>query len=286
MTFIKRIAVSLFGLLLAAPALAQDGYLMGQPTPWGLGPQPGVTPLKEQLLSFHNMLLILITLITLFVLGLLVYVMLRFNAKRNPVPSKTSHNTTIEIIWTVVPVIILVIVAIPSFKLLYAQDVIPESDITVKVIGKQWYWTYEVEHPEKGVFQFDSYMLTDEEAAAQGKPRLLGVDNPVVIPVDATVRFQITASDVLHAFTVPAFGVKVDAVTGRLNETWARPGQTGVFYGQCSELCGTNHAYMPIEVHVVSQGEFEVWLDKMADEYAGLGAPAEETSVQLANWQQ
>ena len=249
----------LAGLLASGGAWAQDA-IVGQPVPGGLGLQPGVTPIKEQVHDFHNLLLVIITLICLFVLALLVYVMWRFRASANPTPSKTSHNTLIEVIWTAVPVMILVVIAIPSMKLLYAQDVIPEADMTIKTIGKQWYWTYE--YPDHGNFVFDAFMLQDEEAAEQGLPRLLATDRAVVIPVDTTVRILVTAGDVLHSFAVPAFGIKIDAVPGRLNETWVHVTEEGTYYGQCSELCGTGHAYMPIMFEVVSQPAFDAWVSE------------------------
>lgn len=249
----------LAGLLANGGAWAQDA-IVGQPVPGGLGLQPGVTPIKEQVHDFHNLLLVIITLICLFVLALLVYVMWRFRASANPTPSKTSHNTLIEVIWTAVPVMILVVIAIPSMKLLYAQDVIPEADMTIKTIGKQWYWTYE--YPDHGNFVFDAFMLQDEEAAEQGLPRLLATDRAVVIPVDTTVRILVTAGDVLHSFAVPAFGIKIDAVPGRLNETWVHVTEEGTYYGQCSELCGTGHAYMPIMFEVVSQSAFDAWVSE------------------------
>lgn len=245
------------GLLASGTAWAQE-TLMGQPVPGGIGLQAGVTPIKEQIHDFHNLLLVIITLICLFVLALLVYVMRRFRASANPTPSKTSHNTMVEVIWTAVPVMILVIIAIPSMKLLYAQDVIPEADMTIKAIGKQWYWTYE--YPDHGNFVFDAFMLRDDEAAEQDLPRLLATDRSVVIPVDTTVRILVTAGDVLHSFAVPSFGVKIDAVPGRLNETWVHVTEEGTYYGQCSELCGTGHSYMPIMVEVVSQEAFEAWI--------------------------
>ena len=249
----------LAGLLASGSAWAQDA-LVGQPVPGGLGLQAGVTPIKEQVHDFHNLLLVIITLICLFVLALLVYVMWRFRASANPTPSKTSHNTMIEVIWTAVPVMILVVIAIPSMKLLYAQDVIPEADMTIKAIGKQWYWTYE--YPDHGNFVFDAFILRDEEAAEQNLPRLLATDRTVVIPVDTTVRILVTAGDVLHSFAVPAFGIKIDAVPGRLNETWVHVTEEGTYYGQCSELCGTGHYYMPIMVEVVSQTAFDAWVSE------------------------
>ncbi|MEX0922055.1 MAG: cytochrome c oxidase subunit II [Rhodovibrionaceae bacterium] len=269
-------------LLLAGTAQAQEGgYLEGQPTPWGLGFQPSATPIKDQIGSFHDILLWLITGISLFVLGLLLYVMVRFSARRNPTPTKTTHNTVVEVVWTVVPIVILVAIAIPSFKLLYAQDVIPDAEMTIKATGKQWSWTYELEHPENGIFQFDSYILSDEEAAAQGKPRLLGTDTPLVLPVDTDIRIIVTAADVLHSFAVPAFGTKIDAVPGRANETWVRIEKEGVYYGQCSELCGTGHAYMPIEIHAVSKAEYDAWLERTSEELADAGedAPQGDTAA-------
>ncbi len=260
----------LLGLFAAGTARAQE--MLGQPVPGGLGLQAGATPVKEQIHDFHNMLLVIITLICVFVLALLVYVMFRFRAAANPTPSKTTHNTLIEVIWTAVPVMILVVIAIPSMKLLYAQDVVPEADMTIKAIGKQWYWSYE--YPDHGNFAFDAFMLQDEDAAAAGKPRLLATDQAVVIPVDTTVRILVTAGDVLHSFAVPAFGIKTDAVPGRLNETWVNVQEEGTYYGQCSELCGTAHAYMPIMVKVVSQEEFDAWVAEAQDEFAAAPAPA------------
>lgn len=261
------------GLLASGTAWAQE-TLMGQPVPGGIGLQAGVTPIKDQIHDFHNLLLVIITLICLFVLALLVYVMRRFRASANPTPSKTSHNTMVEVIWTAVPVMILVIIAIPSMKLLYAQDVIPEADMTIKAIGKQWYWTYE--YPDHGNFVFDAFMLRDEEAAEQDLPRLLATDRSVVIPVDTTVRILVTAGDVLHSFAVPSFGVKIDAVPGRLNETWVHVTEEGTYYGQCSELCGTGHSYMPIMVEVVSQEAFDAWI---AEQQAALLPQPGDTQV-------
>ncbi len=260
-------------------AIAQA--LMGQPTPDGLGLQPPANALAQQLYDFHDILLIIITLIALFVTGLLIYVMVRFRKSANPTPSKVSHNVPLELAWTIIPILILFGISFPSIRLLYAQDQTPPNiELTIKAIGKQWYWTYE--YPDHGSFEFDSIMLTDEEAAEAGKPRLLGTDNPLVIPADTTIRLQITAGDVLHAFTVPAFGVKRDAVPGRLNEVWISPvSQTGTYYGQCSELCGTAHAYMPIEVKVVPKAEFESWVTQAQEEYGEI-TPAEPVKLAAA----
>lgn len=226
------------------------------PTPWQMNLQPAVTAAAERQHDFHNLLLWIITLITLFVLGLLLYAVWKFSAKRNPVPTKTTHNTLIEMVWTVVPVIILVLIAVPSFKLLYFTDVVPKADLTVKAIGHQWYWSYE--YPDHGNFTFDAAMVAPGDLKP-GQPRLLETNNSVVVPVNTTVRVVVTATDVLHAWAMPAFGVKIDAVPGRLNETWFRAEKEGTYYGQCSELCGTNHGFMPIKVEVVSKDKFNGW---------------------------
>ncbi len=241
--------VSFLGLAGAAFAAA--------PEPWQLGLQQAASPVKEQLDSFHDVLLVIITLITLFVLGLLVYVMVRFNAKANPNPTKTSHNTVLEIAWTVIPVIILIVIAIPSFRVLYFMEVTPEAEMTIKVTGRQWYWDYE--YPDHGNFGFSAYMIPDEELKP-GQKRLLETDNRVVLPVGATVRVLVTAGDVLHSWAVPAFGVKKDAVPGRTNETWLKIDREGVYYGQCSEICGVNHGFMPITIEAVSKERFAEWV--------------------------
>ncbi len=209
--------------------------------------------------DLHNLLLVITIVVTIFVLGLLIYVAWRFGEKRNPVPTQTTHNTLIEVIWTVLPVIILVVVAVPSFKQLYMNDVIPKADLTVKAIGHQWYWSYE--YPDNGNFSFDSNMIPTDELKP-GQIRLLATDTAVVVPVNATVRVLVTAADVLHAWAVPAFGVKIDAVPGRLNETWFKATREGTYYGQCSELCGANHGFMPIRVEVVSKSKFKAWVAK------------------------
>ncbi|WP_366556597.1 cytochrome c oxidase subunit II [Aquibaculum sediminis] len=273
--------VALVSAVSAAPVLAQE--IIGEPRNWGLGFQPSVTPIKDQMHDFHNLLLIIITAITLFVLALLVFVILRFREDANKTPSKTTHNTLIEIVWTTVPVLILVIIAVPSFRLLYASDRVPESAITIKATGMQWYWNYEYDHPDQGTFQFDSFMLTDEEAAEAGLPRLLGVDQEIVVPTDTNIRVVVTAGDVLHSFAVPSFGVKVDAVPGRLNEIWFNVNTPGLYFGQCSELCGTGHAYMPIQVRAVPRDEYDAWLDEMAEQYAEAPATAPARATQLAD---
>jgi cytochrome c oxidase subunit 2 len=237
---------------------------------WQMGMQAPVTPVMERLTQFHLELVIIITAICVLVAALLIYVMIRFNSRANPVPTKTQHNTPLEIMWTLAPVIILVIIAIPSFKLLYYEAEIPKPDVTVQAIGHQWYWTYAF--PKDGGFQFDSNMLQDAAAKEQGKPRLLGTDNPLVVPVNKNVEVITTGADVIHSWAVPAFGVKMDAVPGRLNRTWFRVTREGTYYGQCSELCGANHAFMPIEVRVVSEAAYRAWLAEAKQKFATDGA--------------
>ncbi len=247
--------------------------MAGNAEPWQLGLQEAVTPIMEGIVSFHNLLLIIITAITLFVLALLLWVVFRYRESANPVPSKTSHNTTIEVLWTVIPVLILVVIAIPSFRLLYAQYAFPPADLTIKAIGRQWYWTYE--YPDQGNFTFDSYMVEDADLKP-GQPRLLTVDNEVVVPVNKVVHVLITASDVLHNWTVPAFGSKMDAVPGRVTRTWFIANKPGLYYGQCSELCGSRHAFMPIAVRVVSDEEFARWTAEAKQKFASADPGASE----------
>ena len=252
-----------------AAALIGTGASAGEPTPWQMGLQQAATPLMQSIDDLHDILLVICTLITLFVLGLLLYVMWRFRESRNPTPTRTTHNTLVEVLWTVIPVVILVLIAIPSFKLLYYSDTIPKADLTVKAIGHQWYWSYE--YPDHGDFTFDATILADDELKP-GQPRLLSVDNRIVVPVNKVVRVQVTADDVLHAWAIPAFGVKVDGVPGRLNEVWFKAEKTGVYYGQCSELCGVNHGFMPIRVDVVTVQEFNAWVSWAKKEYAAEGS--------------
>jgi cytochrome c oxidase subunit II len=260
----------LFSLLIAAPLLTlTDGVAVAaQPEPWQLGFQPAATPVMERVDSLHDLLLWIIALISLFVLALLAYACVRFRASRGTTPSRRTHNTVLEIAWTAVPVLILVVIAIPSFKLLYFQDRVPEAELTIKAVGHQWYWSYE--YPDNGNFTFDAYMVADADLAPD-QPRLLATDTSVVLPVDTTVRVLVTATDVLHAWAVPAFGVKMDAVPGRINETWLRIEEPGTYYGQCSELCGTNHAFMPIMIEAVSKEEFEAWTRQAEQEFARAG---------------
>ncbi len=230
---------------------------VGQPSPWQLGLQDAASPVMVDITWFHDFLLWIITGITLFVLALLLIVMVRFNARANPTPSRTTHNPVIEVVWTIVPVIILVAIAIPSFRLLFLELDNPKADLTVKATGKQWYWSYN--YPDNGNFEFDS-LLVDEKDLKPGQPRLLTVDNEMVVPVNKVVHVLVTGADVIHSFAVPSFGIKIDAVPGRLNDTWFKATSTGLFHGQCSELCGKDNAFMPITVHVVTNAEFDAWV--------------------------
>ena len=241
-------------------ALAQTG----QPHPWQLGLQGAATPVMDDIIWFHDFLLYLITAITLFVLALLVIVMVKFNARSNPVPSRTTHNTFIEVIWTVVPVLILVAVAVPSFRLLFYELKVPTADVTVKATGKQWFWSYQ--YPD-AKFEFDS-LMTQTKDLKPGQPRLLSVDNEMVVPVNKVVHVLTVGADVIHSFAVPAFGIKIDAIPGRVNETWFKAERVGTYYGQCSQLCGRDHAFMPIAVRVVSDQEYATWLDGAKKKYA------------------
>jgi cytochrome c oxidase subunit 2 len=263
---VAHTSLRLVGLSFISLGLFSGTALASQPKPWQLGFQDAATNNMTQITTFNDFLLILMTAITLVVLGLMVFVMLRFNAKANPEPSKTTHNTLVEVVWTVVPILILVIIAIPSFRLLYYQRVLPEADMTIKATGYQWYWGYE--YPDHGGFAFDSLMLNDDERGDQ--PRLLATDTAMVVPVNTTVRVVVTGADVLHSWAMPAFGVKMDAVPGRLNETWFRAVKTGTYYGQCSELCGIRHAFMPIRVEVVEPDAFASWVSEAQAEYAQL----------------
>lgn len=244
----------------ATPTWARP--LVGQPTDGALGLQPSASPLKVQATFFHDIILMpVITGITLLVLGLLVWIVIRYNKKSNPVPAKWSHNTFIEIVWTVLPVLILVGISLFSFRLLFAYHDMPTPDLTVKATGNQWNWSYE--YPDQGVPEYVSNMIPEDEIAARGMPHSLyrlAADEPIVVPVGKTVRVLVTATDVIHAFALPAFGLKTDAIPGRVNETWFRADRTGVFYGQCSELCGVDHAFMPIQINVVTEAEFDAWV--------------------------
>jgi cytochrome c oxidase subunit II len=289
-----RASVALAVTLMAMPrawaqAQSQAGFVE-QPHDWQIGTVQGATPVFDAVNHFHNELIVVITLITIFVLGLLVYVMVRFNAKRHPVPTATTHNTLLEVVWTAVPVLILVSIAIPSFKLLYYENRTEHADFTLKVTGHQWYWSYE--YPDQGDFAFDSNVLSEADDVKAGKPRLLGVDNPVVVPVGAVVRVLITGTDVIHSWYLPAAAVQEYAVVGRVNESWFQFERTGTFFGQCNQICGVNHPFMPIEVDVVQKPTFDAWAaceqkpdqDKPKEGCGSViaSAPAEASDVRLA----
>ena len=255
----RLIAYTLLSLLAYGQLVAE------QPKDWQLGFQKSASKSMSDIVLFHDyMLLPIITAITVFVLFLVIYACIKFRASKNKIASQTSHNTTIEIVWTLVPCLILIIMAVPSFKVLYSQDKVPPADVTVKAIGYQWYWGYE--YPDENII-FDSYMIEDKDLKGN-QPRLLSVDNEVVVPVNKNIKVLITANDVLHAWALPSFGVKRDAVPGRINETWFKADRTGTFYGQCSELCGIKHAFMPITVRVVTEEEYKKWLLEAKEKFA------------------
>ena len=255
-----------FGMAMAALAVSATSA-MALPFNWGTGFQPSASPVMDRIENFHIELFWIMLAVCVFVLALLVWIVIKFRASANPVPSKVHHNTLLEVAWTIIPVIILVVIAVPSFRLLYFEAVVPTPDVTIKAIGKQWFWTYE--YPKDG-FTYDSLGLADADAAKAGKPRLLGVDNEVVVPVNKVIAVQTTGADVIHSWALPQMGVKMDAVPGRINETWFKPTQIGTYYGQCSELCGARHAYMPIEVHVVSDADYAAWLVQAKGKYTKL----------------
>ena len=245
--------------------LTPGSVLANQPKDWQLGFQKAASQGMEDIVWFHDyMLLPIITAITVFVLFLLLYTCVRFRASKNKVASTTSHNTLVEVLWTLIPCLILVVMAVPSFKVLYTQDTIPKADVTIKAVGYQWYWGYE--YPDENII-FDSYMV-DEKDLKENQPRLLTVDNEIYVPVNKVIKVMITANDVLHAWALPSFGVKRDAIPGRINETWFKADRTGTYYGQCSELCGIKHAFMPITVNVVTEEEYNQWLNKAKVEFA------------------
>jgi cytochrome c oxidase subunit 2 len=264
---------ALVGLFAASAASAASADSYGHAEPGQIGFQEPVTDLARYLQWFHNdILLPIIIVISLFVAALLIYAVWRFNEKANPTPSKTTHHTGIEVAWTVIPVIILVFIAIPSFRLLSMQLTIPKSDVTIKVTGSQWHWNYTYPK-DQGDFSFDSYIKEDADLKpANGDIRLLAVDNEAVVPVNKTVRLQITATDVIHSFVVQSFGVRMDAVPGRLNEIWFKADREGVYYGQCSKLCGKDHAFMPIAFRVVSEDQYKAWLTDAKKKFAETGS--------------
>lgn len=278
MTKYKQIVSRLFYTVLLAAAWLQTGPSFAQsgPQPWQMNFRPSATPVMDDIVEFHNLLLVIEVIIVLFVLGLMVYICVKFNAKANPVPSKTTHNSLLEVVWTVIPIIVLIVIAVPSMKLLVFMDKAPKEkvEMTLKVIGHQWYWSYE--YPDAGNLAFDSNIIPDEEIdASKGQIRLLEVDNRIAIPVDTTIRVLMTSEDVLHNWAVPAFGIKMDTVPGRINESWIRvpAARAGVYRGQCSELCGVNHGYMPIVIEAKSKQDFAKWLNKAKKEFANDASP-------------
>jgi len=263
---------------LCASLILSAGNALALPQPWEISFQPAASPVMERIESFHSGVVVIMALVCLLVFGLLMWIIIRYNHRSNPVPGKVTHNTLLEVLWTIIPVIILVIIAIPSFKLLYFEADVPPADITIKAIGHQWFWSYQ--YPTNN-FQFDSLGLSDADALKKGEPRLLGVDNVVVVPVNKVVKVVTTGADVIHSWAVPQFGVKMDAVPGRLNVTWFKATAVGTYYGQCSELCGARHAYMPIEVRVVSQDAYNDWLLGAKKKFAAISGS--DTGSQVAS---
>src|SRR5215472_2207214 len=257
---LPTLALGVVGVLTVAA-----GAEAAEPKPWQFNFQPPATEVMDRLSAFHDVLLIIITLIAAFVLGLLVYVMWRFNQQRNPAPSRTSHNTVIEMLWTVVPVLILVSIAIPSFKLMYFMDRVANPEMTIKVTGHQWYWSYE--YPDQGGLTFDSNIVPEDQLKA-GQKRLLDVDNPLVVPADTIIRVQVTGTDVIHSWFIPSFGVQEYAIVGRLNESWMKIDHPGTDYGQCNQICGVNHAFMPIKVEAMPKDAFQHWLEDAKKKFA------------------
>ena len=253
-------------ILFTTLLLISGTIFASEPMPWQMTFQPPATEVMENIEWLHHFLMVIMFSVVAFVMFLLAYVCIRFNAKANPIPNKFTHNVFIEVLWTFIPIVLLVVIAIPSFKILNFVENTPKADLTVKVVGYQWYWHYI--YPDNGNFEFDSYMIPVKDLKP-GQKRLLEVDNRIVIPAGKVVRFLTTGADVIHSFAVPAFGVKIDAVPGRTNETWVKVEKPGIYYGQCSELCGINHGFMPIAVEVVSEAEFEAWVVEAKKRFGG-----------------
>jgi cytochrome c oxidase subunit 2 len=262
--------------LLASVGAAFAG--LGQPSPWQMGLQDSATPVMDDISGFNTFLFWITTAIAVFVLVLLAVVIVRFNARANPTPSRTTHNTPLEVVWTIVPVLILAAIAVPSFRLLYIELDVPKPDLTIKATGKQWFWSYA--YPDNGNFEFDSLMVAEKDLKP-GQPRLLTVNREMVVPVNKIVHVLVTGADVIHSFAVPSFGVRIDAVPGRINDTWFKATKQGMFYGQCSELCGKDHSFMPIAVRVVSQADFDTWVAQAKKEFAA-DQPAPRNAIALA----
>lgn len=266
--------VSIFVVGLVAgvgPAVAADDLVEGRSHPWQMGLQDAYSPVMERVHDFYTLLWVIQVVIVLLVLGILGYIIYRFNAQRNPVPSKTTHNTLLEVVWTAVPIVILVIIAIPSLKLLYYADRAQDYDMTLKVTAHQWYWSYG--YPDHGDFNFDSILVAEEDLE-EGQPRLLTVDNHIVLPVDTKVQILVTTDDVIHNFAIPSLGLKIDATPGRVNETWVQINKEGIYYGMCSELCGVNHGFMPIQIEAVSKDRFAEWVKEAQEQFASDPRPS------------
>ena len=262
----SRLFVLVPAIGLAIVSLAEPAVAAGRSEPWQMWFQPAASPVMERIIEFHNFIFIIEVSIVVLVLVLMGYIIIRFNAKSNPVPSKTTHNTILEVAWTAVPLLLVIIIAVPSLKLLYYADRIEEGEMTLKVIGNQWYWSYE--YPDHGAFAFDSIIIEDENLEP-GQPRLLSVDNSVVLPAETNIRLLFTSADVIHNWAVPSLGLKLDAVPGRVNESWVRINSEGDYYGMCSELCGVNHGFMPVHIKAVSRADFAAWVEQAKQEFAG-----------------
>lgn len=262
----SRLFVLVPAIGLAIVSLAETAVAAGRSEPWQMWFQPAASPVMERIIEFHNFIFIIEVSIVVLVLVLMGYIIIRFNSKSNPVPSKTTHNTILEVAWTAVPLLLVIIIAVPSLKLLYYADRIEEGEMTLKVIGNQWYWSYE--YPDHGAFAFDSIIIEDENLEP-GQPRLLSVDNSVVLPAETNIRLLFTSADVIHNWAVPSLGLKLDAVPGRVNESWVRINSEGDYYGMCSELCGVNHGFMPVHIKAVSKADFAAWVEQAKQEFAG-----------------
>jgi cytochrome c oxidase subunit 2 len=275
-------AVGAAALLAGLSVQAHADEIVGQPVDGGIALQPGHSVLKLKAIFFHDWIVMpIITVITLFVLALLLVCIFRFNSRVNPTPAKWSHNTLVEIAWTGIPVLILMFIAIFSFRLLFEYHDMPKPDVTVKATGYQWYWGYA--YPDQNISEYTSNVLTEAAAKARGEPYLLAADNPLVVPVNKTVRVLVTGADVIHDFALPAFGLKTDAVPGRVNDTWFNADRPGLYYGECDQLCGINHAYMPIEIKVVSQADFDAWvISQHGTPTDGTAPPAAPSSAPAA----
>lgn len=277
---LKRLSV--FVMAVVASAVALGGEALAEEfrsAPWQWWFQEARSPSAEAVHELHNLIFTVEVGIVIFVLAIMAYIMIRFNSKANPVPSKTSHNTLLEIVWTVVPILILIVIAVPSLKTLYFTDRTESPEMTLKVTGNQWYWTYT--YPDHDEIEFDSIMIEDEDLE-EGQPRMLAVDNPIVLPVGTNIRILLTTNDVIHNFAVPSLMLKLDTTPGRLNETWVSINDEGTYYGMCSELCGVNHGFMPIQIEAVSKEAFEEWLVGAKEEWAS-NDDSSDDSVKVAS---